>query len=447
MHWEQLLSLKRFGDTHKRIRKEQDETRLGFEVDYDRVIFSAAFRSLQDKTQVIPLSKTDFVHTRLTHSLEVSVVGRSLGRIAGKKILEKHPHLREVHGYHFNDFGAIVAAAALAHDIGNPPFGHSGEKAIGEYFKTGRGKQFEAVLTQKEYQDIIDFEGNANGYRLLTESRQGVEGGLRLSYATLGAFMKYPKESLPKKPTKHIADKKFGFFQQDVASFQEVAAELGLESRGKGKDVGFCRHPLTFLVEAADDICYTIIDFEDGINLGLISEDYALEYLIKLVKDSINIKKYNNLVYMEDRLSYLRALAINTLISDAIAIFIENEGAILQGEFSVSLMDKSKFKAQIEDIITLSVQKVYRSQEVLEKEIAGYRIISDILDVYTTALIRNKEGNSSNYDRLMISTLPEAYRETKGSTYDILLSTCCYVASLSDSAAVHIHNKIMGKQL
>ncbi|SHE44904.1 dGTPase [Arenibacter palladensis] len=447
MHWEQLLSLKRFGDTHKRIRKEQDETRLGFEVDYDRVIFSAAFRSLQDKTQVIPLSKTDFVHTRLTHSLEVSVVGRSLGRIAGKKILEKHPHLREVHGYHFNDFGAIVAAAALAHDIGNPPFGHSGEKAIGEYFKTGKGKQFEAALTQKEYQDIIDFEGNANGYRLLTESRQGVEGGLRLSYATLGAFMKYPKESLPKKPTKHIADKKFGFFQQDVASFQEVAAELGLESRGKGKDVGFCRHPLTFLVEAADDICYTIIDFEDGINLGLISEDYALEYLIKLVKDSINIKKYNNLVYMEDRLSYLRALAINTLISDAIAIFIENEEAILNGEFSVSLLDKSKFKAQIEDIITLSVQKVYRSHEVLEKEIAGYRIISDILDVYATALIRNKQGTSSNYDRLMISTLPELYRANTGSTYDILLGTCCYVASLSDSAAVHIHNKIMGKQL
>ncbi|MCK0190494.1 dGTP triphosphohydrolase [Arenibacter sp. F20364] len=447
MNWEQLLSLKRFGDTHKRIRKEQDETRLGFEVDYDRVIFSAAFRSLQDKTQVIPLSKTDFVHTRLTHSLEVSVVGRSLGRIAGQKILEKHPYLSEVHGYKFNDFGAIVAAAALAHDIGNPPFGHSGEKAIGEYFKTGNGKQFETALTLKEYQDIIDFEGNANGYRLLTETRQGVEGGLRLSYATLGAFMKYPKESLPKKPTKHIADKKFGFFQQDVASFGKVADELGLASRGKGNDIGFCRHPLTFLVEAADDICYTIIDFEDGINLGLISEDYALEYLIKLVKDSINIKKYNNLIYMEDRLSYLRALAINTLITDAISIFIDNEEDILKGEFSVSLMDKSKFKAQIEDIITLSVQKIYRSQEVLEKEIAGYRIISDILDVYTTALIRKKEGDSSNYDRLMISTLPEPYRETTGSTYSILLNTCCYVASLSDSAAVHIHNKIMGKQL
>src|SRR5690606_33547342 len=205
MKWERLLSLKKQGDTQPRIRKEQDPTRLGFEVDYDRIIFSPAFRTLQDKTQVIPLSKTDFVHTRLTHSLEVSVVGRSLGRSAGKKILEKHPYLSEVYGYRFNDFGAIVAAAALSHDIGNPPFGHSGEKAIGEYFKSGTGKEFKDQLTAKEYQDLIDFEGNANGFRILTETRQGISGGLRLSYATLGAFMKYPKESLPKRPTQQIA--------------------------------------------------------------------------------------------------------------------------------------------------------------------------------------------------------------------------------------------------
>jgi len=369
MNWEQLLSLKRQGDTHKRLRKEQDETRLGFEVDYDRIIFSSAFRSLQDKTQVIPLSKTDFVHTRLTHSLEVSVVGRSLGRIAGKKIIEKHPYLKETHGYTFNDFGAIVAAAALSHDIGNPPFGHSGEKAIGEYFKTGNGKKYESLLTEKEYQDIIDFEGNANGFRIMTESRQGVNGGLRLSYGTLGAFMKYPKESLPKKPSKHIADKKFGFFQSEKSFFNEVANELGLIQTRKGKDSSFSRHPLTYLVEAADDICYTIIDFEDGINLGLIPEDYALEYLIKLVKNSINTKKYNAMAYMEDRLSYLRALAINTLITDAVSIFIENEDAILNGTFGVSLLDKSTYKAQITDIIALSVDKVYQSQEVIEKEI------------------------------------------------------------------------------
>ncbi len=447
MNWEQLLSLKRFGDTHKRLRKEQDETRLGFEVDYDRIIFSAAFRSLQDKTQVIPLSKTDFVHTRLTHSLEVSVVGRSLGRIAGKKLLEKHPHLQEVHGYRFNDFGAIVAAAALAHDIGNPPFGHSGEKAIGEYFATGNGQQYKSLLSEKEWQDIVDFEGNANGFKLLTETREGVDGGLRLSYATLGAFMKYPKESLPKKPTKHIADKKFGFFQSERESFQEVAEELGLIPTRQGKDSSFSRHPLTYLVEAADDICYTIIDFEDGINLGLISEDYALEYLIKLVKDSINTKKYNSLKYKEDRLSYLRALAIGTLIQDAIDVFIKNEEAILDGSFDVSLIDKSKYEAQITDIISLSVEKIYQSQEVIEKEIAGYKVISDILDVYITALVREKEGRASNYDSLMLSTLPEFYRRTDISSYQILLNSCCYVASLSDSAAVHIHNKIMGKQL
>tara|TARA_R110001583_G_scaffold47256_16_gene148065 strand:+ start:829 stop:2235 length:1407 start_codon:yes stop_codon:yes gene_type:complete len=447
MNWEQLLSLRRHGDVSKRLRKEQDETRLGFEVDYDRIIFSSAFRSLQDKTQVIPLSKTDFVHTRLTHSLEVSVVGRSLGRAAGKKILEKHPHLRDVHGYKFNDFGAIVAAAALAHDIGNPPFGHSGEKAIGEYFKTGKGVRFKEVLTEKEYQDIIDFEGNANGFKLLTESREGVDGGLRLGYATLGAFMKYPKESLPKKPTQHIADKKFGFFQSEKQTFLAVAEELGLEQTLKGNDISFARHPLTFLVEAADDICYTIIDFEDGINLGLISEDYALEYLIKLVKDRINTKKYNELAYKEDRLSYLRALAISTLISDAIDVFVANEEAILAGEFDVALLDKSKYTAQINDIIALSVNKIYRSQEVLEKEIAGYKIISDLLDVYTTALVRTNEGVASNYDRLVVNMLPGFYQQTDKPIYRILLNTCCYVASLSDSAAVHLHNKIMGKQL
>jgi dGTPase len=447
MYWEQLLSLKRQGDNHKRIRKEQDETRLGFEVDYDRIIFSSAFRSLQDKTQVIPLSKTDFVHTRLTHSMEVSVVGRSLGRIVGKKILEKHPYLKEVHGYQINDFGAIVAAAALSHDIGNPPFGHSGEKAIGEFFKTGEGVKYKTLLSAKEYQDIIDFEGNANGFRLLTANRIGVEGGLRLSYGTLGAFMKYPKESLPKKATKHIADKKFGFFQSDKDAFVAIASELGLVQTREGDAISFSRHPLTFLVEAADDICYTIIDFEDGINLGLITEDFALEYLIKLVKDTINTKKYNAMAHMEDRLSYLRALAINTLIQDAVDVFIENEEAILKGDFHVSLLDKSKYKAQIDDIITISVDKIYCSSEVIEKEIAGYKIISDILSVYTKALINKKEYKASNYDQLLIQTLPDFYKNTEGSLYDLLLNTCCYVASLSDSAAVHIHNKIKGKQL
>ncbi len=447
MNWEQLLSLKRHGDASKRLRKEQDDTRLGFEVDYDRIIFSSAFRSLQDKTQVIPLSKTDFVHTRLTHSLEVSVVGRSLGRLTGKRVLEKHPHLRDTLGYQFNDFGAIVAAAALAHDIGNPPFGHSGEKAIGEFFITGEGRKYTEWVTQKEYQDLCDFEGNANGFKLLNETRKGVIGGLRLSYATLGTFMKYPKESLPKRPTKHIADKKFGFFQSEKELFSEIAAELNLKQTRDGEDISYARHPLTFLVEAADDICYTIIDFEDGINLGLISEEFALEFLIKLVKERINSEKYASLQFKEDRLSYLRALAIGVLIDEAVDIFMEHEEAILKGEFSVSLLDKSQYKAQIADIIKISVDRIYRSEEVTEKEIAGYRILSELLRVYTETLFQHKKGKASNYNKLVLRTLPQKYQRTDCSDYQTLIDCCSFVAGLSDGKTLQLYNMVTGAKL
>lgn len=442
MNWEQLLSLKRQGDKGKRLRIEQDDTRLGFEVDYDRIIFSSTFRSLQDKTQVIPLSKTDFVHTRLTHSLEVSVVGRSIGRLVGKKIIEKYPHLHDVHGFQANDFGAIVAAACLAHDIGNPPFGHSGEKAIGEYFSIGKGQQFKSQLTDKQWQDLIDFEGNANGFSVLTSSRPGIDGSLRLTYAVLGAFMKYPKESLPKKPTKNISDKKYGFFQSDVAFFKEVAEELGLIRNKTGNDIGFERHPLAFLVEAADDICYTIIDFEDGINLGLVSEDYALEYLIKLVKDTIDTKKYQTLTTKEDRISYLRALAIGNLINDAVRVFLENEEAILQGKFHFALTDKSKYKAQMDDIIKLSVKNIYQSREVIEKELSGYQIINNLLDKFISAYNNNHEGKTTNYDKLLLKILPEKHRLEKDNLYERLLHICHYISLLTDGKALEL-NKII----
>jgi len=442
MNWEQLLSLKRQGDKGKRLRIEQDDTRLGFEVDYDRIIFSSAFRSLQDKTQVIPLSKTDFVHTRLTHSLEVSVVGRSIGRLVGKKIIEKYPHLQEIHGYQANDFGAIVAAASLAHDIGNPPFGHSGEKAIGEYFSIGKGQKFKEQLTDKEWQDLIDFEGNANGFSVLTSSRPGIEGSIRLTYAVLGAFMKYPKESLPKKPTSNIADKKYGFFQTDKEFFKEVADELGLIPNKSGNDIGYERHPLAYLVEAADDICYTIIDFEDGINLGLVSEDYALEYLIKLVKDTIDTNKYQTLTTKEDRISYLRALAIGNLINDAVRIFIENEEAILKGEFPYALTDKSKYKAQIDDIIKLSVKNIYQSREVIEKELSGYQMINNLLDKFITAYNNNYEGKATNYDKLLLKILPEKHHIEKETLYERLLHICHFISMLTDGKAL-IYNKII----
>ncbi|WP_425076155.1 deoxyguanosinetriphosphate triphosphohydrolase [Psychroserpens sp. S379A] len=447
MNWEQLLSLKRFGDTNKRLRKEQDETRLGFEVDYDRIIFSSEFRSLQDKTQVIPLSETDFVHTRLTHSLEVSVVGRSLGRKVGLKLLEKYPHLKDTLGYQANDFGTIVAAAALAHDIGNPPFGHSGEKSIGEFFKTGNGKQFKDKLTDKQYQDLCDFEGNANGFKILTESRQGREGGLRLSYATLGAFMKYPKESLPKKPTTHIADKKYGFFQTEKEAFKDIAKELGLIKRGLDNDISFCRHPLAFLVEAADDICYTIIDFEDGINLGLIQEEYALEYLINLVRDTINTEKYNLLSTTPDRVSYLRALAINTLINEAVNLFMSNEEAILKGTYSKALLDQSKYEAQIKDIIKLSIENIYQSKDVIDKEIAGFQVIDKLLNVFTTAVSNNFNDRLSNFDKLILKVIPKNIILKQDTLYENLLSVCFYISKLSDRNAILTYNKLKGNHL
>ena len=439
MLWENLLSLNKYGDTSLRLRKNEDETRLSFDMDYDRVVFSSAFRSLQDKTQVIPLSKTSFVHTRLTHSIEVSVVGRSLGRAVGKHVLTKYPHLREL-GYQTNDFGAIIAAAAVAHDIGNPPFGHSGEKAIGEFFQFKKGTAIKHLLTEAEYADLCSFEGNANGFRILNETRLGAEGGLRLTYATLGAFTKYPKESLPVRPTDRIADKKYGFFQGDKKFFKEVAETLGLKSNSVNGELRYARHPLAFLVEAADDICYTIIDFEDGINLGLISEDVALEYLGGIISDKINTHKYSKLQTKEERIAYLRAVAIGALIQDATDIFLQNEDAILAGEFHQSLLYDSKYRHHINDVIDCSVERIYQSDEVVEKEVSGYVVLQHLLDIFFTAIINQENGRETSFDKLLLKKLPEKYRKN-GSLYDKVMGITCYITSLTDSNAVELHLK------
>lgn len=437
MNWDNLLKLRRFGDLKDRPRLAQNDTRLGFEVDYDRIVFSSAFRSLQDKTQIIPFSKTDFVHTRLTHSLEVSVVGRSLGRMAGKNILQKYPNLRDNLGYQINDFGAIVAAASLAHDIGNPPFGHSGEKAIGHYFSHGNGSRYKNELTDKQYKDLCHFEGNANGFKILTESKAGTPGGLRLSFATLGAFIKYPKASLPFQPTSHVAHKKFGYFQAQETFFNELTTELNLNDKKM-----VYRHPLAYLVEAADDICYTIIDFEDGIHLGWIEEEYALEYLIKLVRDGIDTLKYSKLQNKKQRLSYLRSLAINSLIKDAVSIFQENETQILEGSFTDALMERSQYKAQITDIINISIDKVYKSEEVVQKEILGYKVISSLLEAFVSAAANSFNKNTNTYDELLLELIPEDELIPADNLYKTLLNATCYVASLTDGKAMLLAEKI-----
>ena len=448
MIWEKLLSLNKYGDTATRLRINEDETRLSFDMDYDRVVFSSAFRSLQDKTQVIPLSKTGFVHTRLTHSIEVSVVGRSLGRAVGKHLLTKYPHLRDW-GYQTNDFGAIIAAASVAHDIGNPPFGHSGEKAIGDFFRYHEGSVLKEQLSDREYADLCNFEGNANGFKILTESRAGVQGGLRLTYATLGTFIKYPKESLPIKPSAAVYDKKYNIFQSDKAFFHEVAQELSLLPIGEGDERRYVRHPLAFLVEAADDICYTLIDFEDGINLGWIPEDNALEYLIQLIRGSRikpeNItQKYYQLTHKQDRVAYLRALSIGTLIGEVVTLFEENEESLLRGEMTTSLLEKSRYKNQIKDIIDLSVGNIYQSPQVVEKELAGYAILQHLLRVYFTAVYHKWHGNTSSYDHIILKTIPTRYLQEQEGLYEQILAVTCYVASLTDTQTTKLHSKLNG---
>ena len=272
-----------------------------------------------------------------------------------------------------------------------------------------------------------------------------MDGGLRLTFATLGAFMKYPKESLPKKPTSHIADKKFGVFQSEVSFFEQVAQEIGLTKRGEKEHLSYNRHPLAYLVEAADDICYTIIDFEDGINLGLIEEEFALEYLISLVKETIDTKKYNRLTDSKDRLTYLRAMAIGVLIEEAVHLFLTNEEAILAGTFTGALLDKSKYQAQINDIIKISVTNVYQSQEVIEKEIAGYKILSELLDTFTTAVENFHTGaNLRHYDSLILSYFDPSIKEPQ-SVYQYVMACCNYVSRLTDSNALQIFQKINGE--
>ena len=257
-------------------------------------------------------------------------------------------------------------------------------------------------------------------------------------------FYEISKRIFTKKPSKHIVDKKFGFFQSEKETFLDIVKELGLTKLREDNDIAYNRHPLAYLVEAADDICYTIIDFEDGINLGLVDEEYALEYLIKLVKDTINTKKYYELTTKKDRVSYLRALAIGNLIQEAAKIFIDNEESILKGEYSHSLLDKSKYEAQINDIIKISIDKIYKSNEVVEKEIAGYHLISNLLNVFITATNNYYNNTTTNYDKLIIRLLPEKYQSNKESLYDRIMQICSFVSSLSDSAAILLHKKFNG---
>ena len=449
MNWKKLLNDKRLG-IKKTTSNNSLDGRSQFQKDFDRIVFSPAFRRLQDKTQVFPLPESDFVHTRLTHSLEVSVVGRSLGNLVGERILERDTSLKkEFTKFHF---GEIVAAACLAHDIGNPPFGHSGEDAIAEFFKNGNGKDFEELINdEKKWDDLINYEGNAQGFRIITKLQNpDVKGGLRLTYATLGAFTKYPKESFTPESSIKLknkkAYKKYGFFQAERKIFKEVAEATGLDCKKNSDDYWWCRHPLTFLVEAADDICYRIMDLEDGFRLGLISFTDTEELIIPLVSKN-DLKGYKGRDEKE-KIGYLRAKAISDLVSELADTFLEEEKNILAGKLEDDLISIISNTKTLKTITQISVDKIYLTRSVVEREVAGYEVLGGLLDTFIHAYNESYEGHLSPKNRAIINLLPKRITTAKNDDlYTRLLSITDFVSGMTDSFAVSLFRKIKGISL
>lgn len=441
MNWLQLLSHKRPGET-KTIAHDQIRSR--FEQDFDRIIFSHPFRKLQDKTQVFPLPEDDFVHTRLTHSLEVSVVGRSLAKNAGIFLLKKYPELIEA-GYTTNDFGGIVGAACLAHDLGNPPFGHSGEDSISSFFLTNKkGQFFKERVTDEEWKDLTTFEGNAQGLRILNSKGNG---GLKLTYATLGAFTKYPLSSSSAKEKDRKSQKKFGYYQCNAELFGEMANEMGLVSLDETK---WARHPLAFLVEAADDICYHIIDLEDGCRLGLVPFEQVKDLLAEIIGESYSEEKVQRIESQNERLGTLRAMAIGQLIQECSDAFIANEPAMLDGSFDTDLTGLIPSAPAMKKIIELSIDKIYRSKLVLEKEAGGYEVIDNLIDAFANAVYAKKFDQPLPKHKSVLRLLPEEYEvqlKNTASVYQALQIVIDFISGLTDSHAVRLYKTIKGYRL
>lgn len=446
MQWEKLLAVDRL-KAGKSTAFSVESSRTEFEIDYDRIIFSAPFRNLQDKTQVFPLPEHDFVHTRLTHSLEVSSVGRSLGKAVGDFLIDKYPNLSQ-HGISASDIGAIVSAAALTHDIGNPPFGHAGEDAISDFFKFHPfGQVWKNLVGEAEWQDLCQFEGNAQGFRMLLSKA----AGLKLSPATVAAFTKYPRPSLVDQRDKsRRSQKKYGFFANQKEEYAELATTLGIPSIA---DDCYLRHPLAFLVEAADDICYSIIDLEDGCTLGLLQLEEAVSLLAPILGDQFNPEKLNTYPSQSQKLGILRAMSIRQLVLECVEVFKEKEAEILAGNFDQSLTDIIPSAAALATISAVSVKKIYRSKPVLEKEAAGFQVLEGLLQVFARALYHRfyKQEHFSGQDKSILRLLPETFpMEGWGENinpYPLLRSLIDFVSGMTDKHALSLYRRVKGISL
>lgn len=438
--WKNLMSVKRYGQE----KSASGNSRSEFQKDYDRMIFSATFRRLQHKTQVHPLPESDFIHTRLTHSLETSCVGRSLGTMVGEKIIKKNEKYFKSINLTSYDFGVVLSVACLSHDIGNPPFGHAGESAISDYFLSEKGKFFLKDLNEKEKNDLQNFEGNAAGLRLMMNKKSD----LKFTYATLGTFTKYPKESFPESCNKHLAsEKKYGIFQSDIEDFNKIAKELNLIDKSKGNDFKWKRHPLAFLMEAADDICYNVIDLEDGYKLNIINIDEIKENLFFNEFNKNDKIKFNNIKETSEQISYLRAKAINKLVNEVVEVFMLNYKEIMNGTFDLPLTEKILSKKKFKEIKNISKSKIYNYQLVREIEAAGFEVLGGLLDVFLDSVLNTK--NSFKNEKIK-SLIPRRYIDSEDSSqdkYEQILNVVEYVSGMTDIYAVNLYRKIKGISL
>ena len=441
MNWTQLISNCRLGQEHRHLERHDDRTE--FKRDYDRLIFSAPFRRLQNKTQVFPLPGSVFVHNRLTHSLEVASVGMSLGNDVARHLCQRNP---DYSASLVAEIGQIVATACLAHDLGNPPFGHSGEKAIQTFFSEGKGAGLQERVSTEFWSDITCFDGNANAFRLLTHSFKGRrQGGFAMTYSTLASIVKYPF------PSYVSSKKKFGFFTSERSSYEMLASELGIPqlSSEKGKE-RWARYPLVYLVEAADDICYEIMDIEDAFKLKILTYDETAELLLSFfdemgrnrIRERISDE---HLTDVNEKVQYMRACVIGKLENECVNAFLEHEEEILAGTFSGALMDHiSPLQRDAYMSCTkLSVRRIYKSRPVLDVELSGYRIMATLMELMVEAI----EHPGRYYSQQLIGRVSSQYDIDSPDLEVRLMAVIDYISGMTDVYALDVYQKICGISL
>ena len=442
MEWKQLISNKRFGQEHKHAERHDD--RSEFKRDYDRLIFSSAFRRLQNKTQVFPLPGSIFVHNRLTHSLEVASVGMSIGNDISRRVIQKRPELKDTL---VEEIGTIVSTACLAHDLGNPPFGHSGEKAIQTFFSEGPGQKIKSMVSSEFWDDITHFEGNANAFRILTHRFKGRrQGGFVMTYSMLASIVKYPFAS-------SLAGNhgKFGFFASEAESYRKIADELGIFCKSApGEPLKYARHPLVYMVEAADDICYEIMDIEDSHKLKILSFAETEHLLLSFFNEEIQQKIRQRIIDEEltdenEKVVYMRASVIGKLENECVAAFLAHEEEILAGTFEGSLIDhiSERQKKAYKECEKISYSKIYQSKPVLDIELSGYQIMATLMKVFIEAAV----NPSRFYSKQLLRRVSSQYDIENENLEERIMAVIDYISGMTDIYALDIYQKINGISL